>query len=83
MTTALTNLAKAIHDFLSDYDPGFGYAEGLIGQQNETEWCGTIAHDLTTPEGYQMWVEHISELVVEFPEAEADGDEILCRLLAA
>ena len=79
----INQLAKGIHDFLYNYDPCFGYAEGLIGEQNEVEWRQTIAANLATPEGFQMWVERISELIVEVPESESDGDELLCSMLAA
>lgn len=72
----LNDLAQRIHDFLLNYDPAFGYAENVIGQQNEQEWVHTIYTGLS--EGETTWfLTTVSELVVSVPESEADGDDIL------
>lgn len=40
-------LAERIVDFLEKYDPAFGYAEGLAGQENKEQWVDTIKSSVT------------------------------------
>ena len=43
---APTELAGKIVNFLENYDPAFGYAEGMAGQENKEQWIDTITERL-------------------------------------
>lgn len=77
--TDVNTAAKKIHDFLAEYDPAFGYATGVPGQENEEQVVQTIAQSIIRT-GVQPLVMMISELVLSVPEASNEGDDLLAEL---
>lgn len=71
--------AQKVHDFLAEYDPAFGYATGVPGQENEEQFVQTIAQSIIRT-GVQPLVMMISELVLSVPEASSEGDNLLAEL---
>ena len=71
--------AQKVHDFLAEYDPAFGYATGVPGQENEEQFIQTIAQSIIRT-GVQPLVMMISELVLSVPEASSEGDDLLAEL---
>lgn len=71
--------AQKVHDFLAEYDPAFGYATGVPGQENEEQFVQTIAQSIIQT-GVQPLVMMISELVLFIPEASSEGDDLLAEL---
>lgn len=71
--------AQKVHDFLAEYDPAFGYATGVPGQENEEQFVQTIAQSIIRT-GVQPLVMMISELVLSVPEASSEGDDLLAEL---
>lgn len=71
--------AQKVHDFLAEYDPAFGYATGVPGQENEEQFVQTIAQSIIRT-GVQPLVMMISELVLSIPEASSEGDDLLAEL---
>lgn len=71
--------AQKVHDFLAEYDPAFGYATGVPGQENEEQVVQTIAQSIIRT-GVQPLVMMISELVLSVPEASSEGDDLLAEL---
>lgn len=71
--------AQKVHDFLAEYDPAFGYATGVPGQENEEQFVQTIAQSIIRT-GVQPLVMMISELVLSVPEASSKGDDLLAEL---
>ena len=71
--------AQKVHDFLAEYDPAFGYATGVPGQENEEQFVQTIAQSIIRT-GVQPLVMMISELVLSVPEAFSEGDDLLAEL---
>lgn len=71
--------AQKVHNFLAEYDPAFGYATGVPGQENEEQFVQTIAQSIIRT-GVQPLVMMISELVLSVPEASSEGDDLLAEL---
>ena len=69
-------VAEKIHDFLWEYDPAFGYAESMPGQENKEQCIDTISKDLMQNKA-NLYVEHIMSLVNEKCNFSQDANELL------
>lgn len=77
---APTELAGKIVNFLENYDPAFGYAEGMAGQENKEQWIDTITERLLQ-ERTDSYIAYLRELAEQTPEAKEEADAIILEIM--
>lgn len=77
---APTELAGKIVNFLENYDPAFGYAEGMTGQENKEQWIDTITERLLQ-ERTDSYIAYLRELAEQTPEAKEEADAIILEIM--
>lgn len=77
---APTELAGKIVNFLENYDPAFGYAEGMKGQENKEQWIDTITERLLQ-ERTDSYIAYLRELAEQTPEAKEEADAIILEIM--
>jgi len=78
----LEALATDIEDYLERYDPIFGYAEGLDGQENRDQWIDTIKEDIIgNRTDWIDWIKsHYSRSAELGQEEKSEAEKVLKKL---
>ena len=77
---APTDLAEKIVNFMENYDPAFGYAEGVTGQENKEQWIDTTTESLLQESG-DNYISYLRELSEQTPEAKEEADAIILEIM--
>lgn len=77
---APTDLAEKIVNFMENYDPAFGYAEGVTGQENKEQWIDTTTGSLLQESG-DNYISYLRELSEQTPEAKEEADAIILEIM--
>lgn len=77
---APTDLAEKIVNFMENYDPAFGYAEGVTGQENKEQWIDTTTGSLLQESG-DNYISYLRELSEQTPEAKEEAEAIILEIM--